>query len=259
MPFWAIVYCLLIILSGIGVVIVYKKRPTYYIPGQVLSSLCGVLMFLFYLKPISFNNDVRLLNASPQQLILNEQKHLTLLGQLDAHIVFLFASNAEQLLQKQEQLIDDLKRINPHLKHNAIKRWLPSKRTQKNNLALFNGAVKNDVLTITEKYTGIKVESANTELLSYDALANSHFSALLNAQMFVEPDKAVTWFSVSGISTHALTSNVNAFEDAFIYNKPEQISSLLENYSQYLLLTLGVAIVICFVLFSIVLLCVALV
>ena len=47
MPFWSIVYCLLIILSGIGVVIMYKKRPTYYISGQVLSSLCGVLMFLF--------------------------------------------------------------------------------------------------------------------------------------------------------------------------------------------------------------------
>ena len=59
MPFWAIVYCLLIILSGIGVVIMYKKRPIYYIPGQVLSSLCGVLMFLFYYdtfvhKPQSF-------------------------------------------------------------------------------------------------------------------------------------------------------------------------------------------------------------
>ena len=48
MPFWAILYCLLIILSGIGVVIMYKQRPIYYIPGQVLSSLCGVLMFLFY-------------------------------------------------------------------------------------------------------------------------------------------------------------------------------------------------------------------
>ena len=48
MPFWAIVYCLLIILSGIGVVVMYKKRPKYYIPGQLLSSLLGVLMFLFY-------------------------------------------------------------------------------------------------------------------------------------------------------------------------------------------------------------------
>ena len=59
MPFWAIVYCLLITLSGIGAVVIYKKRPAYYIPGQVLSSLCGVLMFLFYYdifvhKPQSF-------------------------------------------------------------------------------------------------------------------------------------------------------------------------------------------------------------
>ncbi len=59
MPFWAILYCLLIILSGIGVVIIYKKRPIYYIPGQVLSSLFSVLMFLFYYdtfvhKPQSF-------------------------------------------------------------------------------------------------------------------------------------------------------------------------------------------------------------
>jgi len=59
MPFWATIYCLLIIFSGIGVVIMYKKRPIYFIPGQVLSSLCGVLMFLFYYdsfvhKPQSF-------------------------------------------------------------------------------------------------------------------------------------------------------------------------------------------------------------
>ena len=59
MQFWAIVYCLLILLSGIGVVVMYKKRPKYYIPGQVLSSLFGVLMFLFYYdslvhKPQSF-------------------------------------------------------------------------------------------------------------------------------------------------------------------------------------------------------------
>ena len=59
MPFWAIVYCFLIILNGIGVVIIYKKRAIYFIPGQVLSSLCGVSMFLFYYdsfvhKPQSF-------------------------------------------------------------------------------------------------------------------------------------------------------------------------------------------------------------
>ena len=48
MPFWAIVYCLMILLSGIIVIFIHKQRPTYYIAGQILSSLLGVLIFVFY-------------------------------------------------------------------------------------------------------------------------------------------------------------------------------------------------------------------
>ena len=48
MPFWAIVYCLMILLSGIIVIFFHKQRPAYYIAGQILSSLLGVLIFVFY-------------------------------------------------------------------------------------------------------------------------------------------------------------------------------------------------------------------
>ena len=48
MPFWAIVYCLMILFSGIIVIFIHKQRPTYYIAGQILSSLLGVLIFVFY-------------------------------------------------------------------------------------------------------------------------------------------------------------------------------------------------------------------
>ena len=48
MPFWAIVYCLMILFSGIIVVFIHKQRPAYYIAGQILSSLLGVLIFVFY-------------------------------------------------------------------------------------------------------------------------------------------------------------------------------------------------------------------
>ena len=48
MPFWAIVYCLMILLSGIIVIFIHKQRPAYYIAGQILSSLLGVLIFVFY-------------------------------------------------------------------------------------------------------------------------------------------------------------------------------------------------------------------
>jgi len=47
MPFWAIVYCLMILLSGIIVIIMHKQRPVYYIAGQALSSLLGILIFVF--------------------------------------------------------------------------------------------------------------------------------------------------------------------------------------------------------------------
>ena len=48
MPFWAIVYCLIILLSGIIVIFIRKQRPVYYIAGQILSSLLSVLIFVFY-------------------------------------------------------------------------------------------------------------------------------------------------------------------------------------------------------------------
>ncbi len=50
MPFWAIVYCLMILLSGIIVIFIHKQRPIYYIAGQILSSLLSVLIFIFYFE-----------------------------------------------------------------------------------------------------------------------------------------------------------------------------------------------------------------
>ena len=50
MPFWAIVYCLMILLSGIIVIFIHKQRPVYYIAGQILSSLLSVLIFIFYFE-----------------------------------------------------------------------------------------------------------------------------------------------------------------------------------------------------------------
>ena len=48
MPFWAIVYCLMILLSGIIVIFIHKQRPVYYFAGQILSSLLSILIFVFY-------------------------------------------------------------------------------------------------------------------------------------------------------------------------------------------------------------------
>jgi hypothetical protein len=48
MPLWAIFYCGMIVLSAFFTISVFVKRGSYYIPGQLMSSLFSVLMFLFY-------------------------------------------------------------------------------------------------------------------------------------------------------------------------------------------------------------------
>ena len=48
MPIWAIAYCAMIALSCTFALTLYKTRPSYYIPGQILSSICSMLIFVFY-------------------------------------------------------------------------------------------------------------------------------------------------------------------------------------------------------------------
>ena len=48
MPFWAIFYCGMIAVSAFLTISVFSKRGAYYIPGQLLSSIFSILMFVFH-------------------------------------------------------------------------------------------------------------------------------------------------------------------------------------------------------------------
>ncbi|HIL41812.1 MAG TPA: hypothetical protein EYG35_00310 [Gammaproteobacteria bacterium] len=48
MPFWAVLYCGMIAVSALFAIYAFSSRGPYYIPGQLLSSLFSVMMFLFY-------------------------------------------------------------------------------------------------------------------------------------------------------------------------------------------------------------------
>jgi hypothetical protein len=48
MPFWAIFYCGMIAVSAFFTISVFSKRGAYYIPGQLLSSIFSILMFVFH-------------------------------------------------------------------------------------------------------------------------------------------------------------------------------------------------------------------
>lgn len=219
------------------------KKPLFIALSVVLASL-------LILKPIAFNDDIRLLNASSERLMANEKKHLTLLDQWRSHIVFIIGDNAQQVLQKQQRLVSNLTASNPHIKHNAINRWLPSIEQQKNNLAVFNQAKKSGVFALSEQLTGQQLSSAPAQFITYNALLNSEFKPLLLAQMHVEPQQAITWMTITNINTQSLSAALLKDDGLLLYNKPQQISALLSDYRAYLLLSLVLAGAISWLLFS---------
>lgn len=216
----------------------------------ILITLLVLISALFLIKPISFNDDVKLLNASSEHLMLNEKKHLLLLGQWDSQIVFMFADSDEALLQKQEQFLKRLTQLNPNFKHNSISHWLPSLQKQRDNQALFEQAKNKGTLDIAERITGQALVSTKAPLLTYETLATSTFKPLLLSQMVVESEQSITWVSISGISSDQLINEVEKNNGIYLYNKPKQISALLSDYREYLLLSLVLAGFISWLLFS---------
>ena len=216
----------------------------------ILITLLALISALFLIKPISFNDDVKLLNASSEHLMLNEKKHLLLLGQWDSQIVFMFADSDEALLQKQEQFLNRLTQLNPNFKHNSISHWLPSLQKQRHNQVLFEQAKNEGTLDIAERVTGQALVSTKAPLLTYETLATSTFKPLLLSQMVVEQEQSITWVSISGISADQLINEVEKNNGIYLYNKPKQISALLSDYREYLLLSLVLAGFISWLLFS---------
>lgn len=60
MPIWAIIYCTLILCSGIGTIAVLRPMHMLRVLGEITSVLCAISFFLFYYHLI----------AQPQSLLL---------------------------------------------------------------------------------------------------------------------------------------------------------------------------------------------
>ncbi len=48
MPIWAILYCTFIVIASLATIRMKRDRPSYYIPGELLSTLCYVMIFFYY-------------------------------------------------------------------------------------------------------------------------------------------------------------------------------------------------------------------
>ena len=146
------------------------------------------------LKPPVLNDDVKLLNASPQVLMNNEALHMSLLGKNNGQIMIMFAENAEQLLLKQEALKVKIKQQGGQAL--MLSDLVPSASTQqKNNNEM---RVHHASLDVVTQLTGSPLVLSDS-ILTLDAALDSPLGPLIANQVILNNEFAASWFMVTGI------------------------------------------------------------
>ena len=175
----------------------YLKRLTHY--RVALSMLMLVLLSAFtLLKPPVINDDVKLLNASPADLMQNEALHMSLLGKDSGQIMILFADNVQQLLAQQETLKATIRGLNGHVL--MLSDLVPSKQLQQQNYEQLHSA--QQAMSVVSQMTGMPVE-LSTSMLDLNAALNSPLAPLIANQVISNNTLTASWFMVTGVNKSA--------------------------------------------------------
>ncbi|NMM42423.1 transporter [Pseudoalteromonas arctica] len=214
----------------------------------ILASI-GLITACYLHTPVSLNNDVRLLNASPQALIENEAFHLSLLGQDNGRIMIMFADDEQALLEQLTRFKVALQLRSPDAKLNVLSDLLPSRAMQERNSVLVQAKQNQGVFTASESISG-QPFSVSTITLTLDALLTSPLAPLVEQQVMRGDEFVASWFMVTDVPMSVLADFASADPQLLIYNKVALLSEGLTHYSHSLFITLGCALLLAAFLFA---------
>ena len=228
-----------------------QKRKVIY-SGLLVVTAGSLLM-----APLNFNDDVRLLNSSPQLLLENEAKMADILNYKNNQRIVVIANTIEELLQRQEQVIQQLKQ-QPTLIIKGIAGLLPSQKKQKLQYQMIKNATKQGVFKQGLATIGLVDAVGDYKALTYQEFTASQLNSL--AMLYItkfsinetnvmksSTDYLTLWLDVSGDKLNAdnllwLTQQ----SDMRIFDKATQVSTSLTSYRKNLFYLLAAAFVLVF-------------
>jgi len=228
-----------------------QKRKAIY------SGLLVVTIGSLLLAPLSFNDDVRLLNSSPQLLLENEAKMANLLNYQNNQRIVVTANTIEQLLQRQEEAISQLQQ-QPALIIKSIAGLLPSQQKQKAHYQMIKSASKQGVFNQGLANIGLVDAVDEFKALTYQDFTTSQLNSLATLYitkfstnetdvMESSADNFTLWLDVSGDKLNAANLLwLIQQSDMRIFDKAGQVSSSLTTYRQNLFYLLAAAFVLVF-------------
>ncbi|NRA53007.1 MAG: hypothetical protein HRU23_02580 [Gammaproteobacteria bacterium] len=184
-----------------------------------------------WFKPLTFNDDIRLLNASSAALMQNERINLQRLGKIDQSRFYITAADFEQLMVREEQLIAQIKQLQPGAKIDALSQWLPSIKQQKINDARLRQAQKDQLFGPLSAVLNLPVTIPAPKLLTETLAFSSPLNALFVTKIAKTEQGYVSWLSVEGLAPAHIAALVDpAMPNVFFIDKATDISASLQTY-----------------------------
>lgn len=162
---------------------IYSKLVTKKCASLIL--ICSSIGILTLFNPLKFNDDIRLLNTSPQWLLNTEMKINQIFKREQSTKLIITADNIEQLLQRQEQLIKHITTTKDGLTIKSLSGLLPSSKNQKAHYDLLTQADISGNFDLALAYVGLDIALGEFAPLTYEKFLNGPFSNL--AQLFIAP------------------------------------------------------------------------
>lgn len=218
----------------------------------ILLSVFISLSVLFITQPITFNDDVRLLNSSPSWLINHEEKVAKVFKYQDVTRIIVKANTPQKLLEKQEQIIDQLQTVQPNLLIKSITDLLPSIKRQKTYFDRLRQADEHGQFSQAMAITGLTDPISSFKPMTFKQFVAGPLSQLSTLYVAKYPvtqadDQSVqqtkninihaysAWLEVSGKLSKVNVQWLNNTKNVAVFDKTADVSVALAQYRQSLL------------------------
>lgn len=204
--------------------------------------LCFILLSLLAFKHVTFNDDIRQLQAMPESLISQELliKKITGVGQ-NQQVLLVRAENDQALLIRLKQLEAQLKQWEKQgllTGYQSISQYLPAIEEQQQNYQLVSQLYQSQASVLAEKLNLVDDLTALAdfnpltvnEYLASPAVKNLSFLWLNQLQ-----DKSASIILINDFSElKYLIDFVNNADDLSYLNKADEISSIFKQFREHI-------------------------
>lgn len=219
---------------------------------NVVSIVFVAIACTVWFKPLSFDDDVRLLNASSDTLIKNERINLQRLGKFAQTRLYITANNFEQLLVREERVIAQIREFKPQLQVDALSNWVPSQTAQQRNLLQVKRAINDNVFASISNVLGVEVTiTPAAGFLTEQVAFSSPLKAVFDSKAVRLEQGYVSWLSLESLPKEALESLLLQHQKyLFVFDKASDISNSLRTYRSEIIWLQSLALALVLAVFS---------